>query len=236
MQPCSLRGPRPRPVIRGASKRATTYMRDGSDLGCWGALLRRERAVDRLRARLVAGNGRRPRWSGYEAERMPSGVGKDVAVELACSEIKYSGSGIGDIVNHDVEMELLGPLRIRPLRGPVVEGKLKRDSGGPIVGGYHDPAVTVVGNRQPQKLGVEGRKCPWIGAIDHHVMESPNHGRDATSVTQSRSDGAGPRRRHQGLWLVDHGSERKWSSRSASSCVSSLGAKNMIAPIKLSQR
>jgi hypothetical protein len=161
---------------------------------------------------------------------MPSGIGKDVAVELACSEIKNSGSGIGDIVNHDVEMELLGPLRIWPLRGPVVEGKLKSDSGGPIVGGYHDPAVTVVGNRQPQKLGVEGRKCPWIGAIDHHVMESPNHGRDATSVTQSRS-GGGPSGRHQGLRLVGSRERTDWSSRLAPPRVSGFGAKNMTAPI-----
>lgn len=133
---------------------------------------------------------------------MPGRVGKDVAVEVACTELKNSGSGIGDIVNHDVEMELLGPLGIWPLRGPVVEGKLKRDSGGLIVGGYHDPIVTVEGKRQPQKLGVEGRKRPWIGAIDHNVMESPDHGRDATSDAQAEA-GLPLGTRHQGLCWLD---------------------------------
>lgn len=51
----------------------------------------------------------------------------------------------------------------------------KRDSGGPIVGGYHDPVAAVVGNRQPQELGVEGRERAGIGAVDNHVVKSPNH-------------------------------------------------------------
>jgi hypothetical protein len=63
-------------------------------------------------------------------------------------------------------------------------------------------------------------------------MESPNHGRDATSDTQSRS-GACPSAPTSGACCcLDHGSERTWSSCSASPRDSSLGAKNMTAPIK----
>ena len=72
-------------------------------------------------------------------------------------------------------MELLRPVWIGPLWGLMVRGKLKRDTGGPIVGGYHDPVAAVVGNRQPQELGVEGRERAGIGAVDNHVVKSPNH-------------------------------------------------------------
>lgn len=106
---------------------------------------------------------------------MASWIGKDVAGELARSEIQNSGPSVGDVVDHDVELELLRPVWIGPLSGPLVRGKLKRDSGGPIVAGYHDPVAAVVGNRQPQELGVEGRERAGIGAVDNRVVKSPNH-------------------------------------------------------------
>jgi hypothetical protein len=113
-------------------------------------------------------------------------VGKDIAAEPARSELQNPGPGVGDVVDHDVEMELLGPFGIRPSRGLVVGGSLKRDSGGLVVGGYHDPVVTVVGHRQPQKLGIESRERSRVGTVDDHVVESSNHDLDNNPVRQAR--------------------------------------------------
>jgi hypothetical protein len=131
--------------------------------------------------RHLPGDRSRPPGSRYEAEGVTGGVGKDIAREVARSQLKNVRFRFADVLDHDVEMKLLGSLGIRPPGRSVVRGQLKRDPGGRIAGGDHHPVVAIVGDRQPQKLGVEGGKPLGVGTVDDHVVESPDHGLRCTS-------------------------------------------------------
>jgi hypothetical protein len=119
--------------------------------------------------------GRRPRRPGYEAKGMPGRVGEHLSCQPTSSELENAWASVRDVVDHDVEVKLLRPLGIRPPRRLVIRGTLECDSGTHIVGGNHDPVVSVVGNRQAEELRVKSRKRSWIGTVDYHVMKSPNH-------------------------------------------------------------
>jgi hypothetical protein len=77
---------------------------------------------------------------------MPGWVGEHVPSQRTSSELEDSWPSYGDVVDHDVEVKLLRPLGIRPPRGLVVRGELEGDSRTHIVGGNHDPVVTVIGD------------------------------------------------------------------------------------------
>jgi hypothetical protein len=124
----------------------------------------------------LPGDRSRPRRSRYEAEGVTRGIGKDIVGQVARSQLKNLWFRFPDVLDHDVEVKLLGPLGIRPPRRSVVWSQLKRDPGGGIAGGHHHPVVALVCDRQPQKLGVEGGERPWVGTVDDHVVESPDHG------------------------------------------------------------
>jgi hypothetical protein len=104
------------------------------------------------------------------------GVGKDIARQVARSQLKNLRFRFPDVFDHYVEMKLLGPLGIRPPGCSVVRSQLKRDPGGRIAGGDHHPVVALVCDRQSEKLGVEGGEPLRVGTVDDHVVESADHG------------------------------------------------------------
>jgi hypothetical protein len=66
---------------------------------------------------------------------------------------RYGGS---KIVHHDVEMELLRSLGVRPVRRLMVGGELERHAGGMVVPSDDNPVCGLIRNRQAEHLGVEG--------------------------------------------------------------------------------
>lgn len=73
-------------------------------------------------------------------------------VELARSESTYTRVGGCDVVDHDVEVELLGYVGYRPRRRTVIRNLLESQTRGAVIGSHDDPLVTAVGDWLPEHL------------------------------------------------------------------------------------
>jgi len=87
---------------------------------------------DRLRRLALSIRDRgRPSWSPDEAEGVTGRVGVDVlAVELHRAQRQDVRAGSGHVLDHDVEVDLLGHAGVRPGRRTVVGGELEREARG----------------------------------------------------------------------------------------------------------
>lgn len=90
-----------------------------------------------------------------------------------------------DVLDHDVEVELLRPLRVRPPRRLVVWRQLKGDSRGGVVLGDHYPVLTAVRDAQAKQLGVESSQRRRVGTVDDHVMKTSDHGAHHDVIKQT---------------------------------------------------
>ena len=97
--------------------------------------------------------------------RQPSGAERE----------HLSLSGV-EVVDHDVEVDLLRPVRVQPLRWLVIRGQLEGHARGRVVPRDHYEVRRLVGDRQAEQLGVERGQRGRVGAVDDHVMQPSDHG------------------------------------------------------------
>jgi hypothetical protein len=103
-------------------------------------------------------------------------VGENVlAIESDRAELKHAAACARDVLDHDVEVELLGHRGIGPRWRPVSGSELKRQARGPVVNGDHYPVGTAVRDRQSQQRGVELRQGRRVLAVQDHVVHPPDH-------------------------------------------------------------
>jgi hypothetical protein len=111
---------------------------------------------------------------------VPDRVGVDAEVAALAGQppgAQRQGLRLGllDVGHPDVEVELLRPLGVGPVRGLEVGRLLERD---PVAGaGDHHPAVpgrTL--HVHPQEVGVEASEGMSVGRVDHDGMELTDHG------------------------------------------------------------
>jgi hypothetical protein len=103
-------------------------------------------------------------------------VGEHVAAQPAGPEFQNPVGRLRHVVDHDVDVELLREIRVRPPRRPVIGSELEGHAGSAFAGGDDDPVVAQVGDRHPDQLAVERRQLPRVRAVDHHVVHPPDHG------------------------------------------------------------
>jgi hypothetical protein len=100
------------------------------------------------------------------------------------------------VVDHHVEMKLLGPVGVGPPWSAMVENLLKCNSGRGLVLGYHNPVLAAVGHRQAQEFGIELSQCRRVSAVDDHMVKPSDHAVDfATSAPVqgvTRDEGGAP--------------------------------------------
>ena len=80
---------------------------------------------------------------------MASRVGVDVITtsQRPSAQGNDSWTSCHDIVHHDVQVELLRPVWVWPLRWLMVRRELEGDAGCGVVLGDHDPFIGAVSNR-----------------------------------------------------------------------------------------
>ena len=80
-----------------------------------------------------------------------------------------------DVLDHDIEVELLGSSRVWPSRRLVIRGALKRDAGRRVGLRDDDPVLARARDRKAKQFGVEAREGRWFWAVDDHVVEASDH-------------------------------------------------------------
>src|SRR4051812_14318442 len=104
---------------------------------------------------------------------MAGRVGVDVvAAQWGRAQGCHAVVGCRQIVDHDVEVDLLGDGGVGPGRWAVVGGPLEGDAGGVVVGGHYREVVVGVGDRVAQQVAVEGGQGQGVGAVKDHVVET----------------------------------------------------------------
>jgi hypothetical protein len=81
-----------------------------------------------------------------------------------------------DVVDHHVQVHLLRPLRVTPLRGPVVGRELEREPRRVRPLRDDHPVVASVGHVQSQQLGVERGQGRRVGTVQYDVVSASDHG------------------------------------------------------------
>jgi len=71
------------------------------------------------------------------------------------SQRQHPRRGGFDVVDHDVEVHLLGPVRIRPPRRLEVRSQLEADPRGGVVRRDDREVLLLPGDGQPEQFGVE---------------------------------------------------------------------------------
>lgn len=102
--------------------------------------------------------------------------------ESLCTEIDDQPAGRVHIVNHHVEVHLLWPGSVAPLRRLVVGRELKGKTRGGSVLGNHYPVIAAVGDGQSQKRGVEAGQSGGIWAIDNQVVKASDRRRHTPRI------------------------------------------------------
>src|SRR6185295_5491330 len=146
-----------------------------------------------------AADGRGPARPGYEAERMPGRVriypGAAVpARQPPGTERQHARLGGGDVVDHDVEMDLLRPARVGPLRRLEIGRQLESDARGFVVAGDDGKVVFLPGDGQAEKLGIEPRERSRVGTVHDQVGKAADHRSILPRAARAAQVG-GPRRR-----------------------------------------
>src|SRR6266487_3895507 len=82
------------------------------------------------------------------------------------------------VVDHDIQVELLWPAGIRPAWRLVVRRELEGYARRRIVPGDDREVRFLPRDRQAEQFRVEGGEGRRIRAVDDHVMQASDHGRD----------------------------------------------------------
>ena len=106
-----------------------------------------------------------------------------IAVELRRAERKDARAGGGHILNHDVEVNLLGHGAVRPGGRAVAGRELERQAGRGVAGGDNHPGVALVGNGLAQQPRVKPGQRGGVGTVEDHVMQASDHDHDAAITT-----------------------------------------------------
>jgi hypothetical protein len=127
----------------------------------------------------VRRDGRRPSWAANETERVACRVGVDVlAVELCRAQRQHLRSRRRWVLDHDVEVDLLGHCRIWPGRSAVTGGALECQARGCGVRSDHHPVIVLVGHRQAEQRRVERRESCRVRAVEDYMVHSADHAAD----------------------------------------------------------
>lgn len=133
---------------------------------------------------------------------MPGRVGEHtVAIELFSTERKDMRSRDGDVLDHDVEVQLLRDHRARPGRSAVIGRTLKGQPGRCLILGNNDEIVTVVGNRVAEQLGVEPGESPRVGQSKMRWCSRPRTPSSSHRWETLQSRHARPVSSAVGCWL-----------------------------------
>lgn len=95
------------------------------------------------------------------------------ALDATRAEFQYEWFGGVEVVDHDVDVELLRPRRVRPLRRDVVRSKLEGEPRCHVVIEDDDPVIRTIGDRQAEQFRVERCQSVRVGAVDDDVVAAP---------------------------------------------------------------
>lgn len=116
-----------------------------------------------------------------EAERMADRVGEDpeaglaFAREPACAEREDGAFGGVYVLDPDVQMQLLGVLRVRPSRRDPGRRTLKCQRAVTRLAADDHPVAAVLVDLHPQHLRVERRKRSRVRAVQHRLLQPSDH-------------------------------------------------------------
>jgi hypothetical protein len=94
-------------------------------------------------------------------------------------QCQHSFAGGVDIIDHDVEVDLLGNARRRPGRRNMVRSQLKGHARRSFASSDDAEVVASVRHRVSQQQGIELRQHGGVTAIKDDVVETPDHSPDA---------------------------------------------------------
>ncbi len=118
---------------------------------------------------------------------MSGGIGEHVlAVELSRAERKNARRGLGDALDHDVQVHLLRDDRAWPSGWVMIGGELKCQPGCCVVLGDHDEVFAVMGDGLAQQFRIEPCKRSRIWAIEDEVVNSSEHALMVSLATECR--------------------------------------------------
>ena len=138
---------------------------------------------------------RRPGGPADQAERVAGRVGVDVvAAEGPGPERDDRGIGRLEVVDHDVEMHLLGYVGLGPARRAMVDHQLEGETGGLLVAGDHDEVRGAVGHRQTEQLRPEPGQRLRIRAVDDEVVQAADHVGSVPRPGRAGRQPVGPKR------------------------------------------
>ena len=89
--------------------------------------------------------------------------------------------GAVDVVNGDVEVELLGAVRVGELRWHVLRGGLERQPPSRRVS-QHDPGLVFGVEGATEHAGVEGGQLHRVSAVDNDGSKPANHGPGISAI------------------------------------------------------
>lgn len=111
-------------------------------------------------------NGRRPPRPVDKAEWMACWISVDVlAIELGRTQRQQLGTRSCNVLDHDVQVDLLGHRRSGPGGWRVIWSTLECQARRRVAGGGHNPIVVTVCHRQPQQRGVERGQGIGVWAV-----------------------------------------------------------------------
>jgi hypothetical protein len=103
----------------------------------------------------------------------PSRIGEhSVAGQLRGAQGQHAGGGLGHILDHHVQVDLLRHGHLRPGRRAVVRRALEGEPGRAVVVGHHDEVVVGVGDRLAQQAAVERGQGVRIRAVQDDVVQA----------------------------------------------------------------
>jgi hypothetical protein len=79
------------------------------------------------------------------------------------------------VVDHDVEMHLLRPARVGPLRRLEIGRQLEPDARGFVISRDDGKVVLLPGDGQAEELGIEPRERNRVGTVHDHVVKASDH-------------------------------------------------------------
>ena len=99
-------------------------------------------------------DSRSPPWSADQTERMTGRVRVDVVAvwKRSCADLEDLEFRLVEVVDHHVEMELLGSLRIGPVRRLMVWSQLEGETRRRVILRDDDPVVRPVRHWQAEEL------------------------------------------------------------------------------------
>jgi hypothetical protein len=113
-------------------------------------------------------------------------VGVDIfAVEFRRPEGQDARLDGGHVIDHDVKVDLLKDRAVRPCGRAMIWCELDGQARVGVVGSYDNPVFTLVGDRLPEHLGVEGCQGGRVRAVEHNMVQSSEHAKGMTDARPS---------------------------------------------------